>query len=282
MTNILVKGSDTEVNVALTLAETFMAKDAKISIAVTGGGSGAGIAALLNDKTDIANSSRPMKAEEYEMAHERGIDPQVVIFAMDALAIVVNEKLDLDSITIAQVGAIYRGQITNWKALGAQDMPISLYGRQSNSGTFVYFQDSILQAEYSQDLKQMNGTAQIVEGLKTDPAGIGYVGVGYLVQEGKLSINGVKVLTVKENANSQSYAPTNIENIKTGLYPIVRPLFQYTNGSPKGKVRDFLLFCLSPEGQKLVEESGYYPVIPAYWSQNEKVLNFKYAAASFH
>lgn len=279
--NIIIKGSDTEVNLALSLAEIYMAKDSLISIAVTGGGSGSGIAALLNDKTDIANSSRPLKEEEYAMAEKRSIAPVATIFAMDALAIVVNEELPIESLTLAQVGAIFRGDITNWQKVGGPDMQISLYGRQSNSGTFVYFRDSVVMADYASILKQMNGTAQMVEGIKTDLAGVGYVGVGYVVQKDGSITSNIKVLNIRESEDQTAISPTKIENIKDGSYPIVRPLFQYTNGIPTGKLRDFMLFTLSDAGQKIVETSGYYPVSRKYYSQNEKVLKFQYADASF-
>lgn len=278
--NILIKGSDTEVNLALSLAETYMKKDSMVSIAVTGGGSGAGIASLLNGKTDIANSSRPLKQEEYAIAEERGIDPTPTVFAMDALAIVVNDQLAVDSVTVDEVGAIYRGEITNWSEVGGPDRDISLYGRQSNSGTFVYFRDSILVGEYSSDLKQMNGTAQMVEAIKTDEAGVGYVGVGYVVEKDGSTTSNIKVLNIKAEETSAAAAPTKIENVTSGLYPIVRPLFQYTDGKPTGKLRDFMLFGLSDEGQKIVEKNGYYPVSKKYFAQNEKVLNFQYANAT--
>lgn len=278
--NIVIKGSDTEVNLALALAENYMAKDAMASIAVTGGGSGAGIAALINGKTDIANSSRPLKQEEYALAAERGVAPTATVFAMDALAIVTNDQLPVDSLTIEQIGAIYRGDIQNWSEVGGTDSKISLYGRQSNSGTFVYFRDSVLLGEYSSDLKQMNGTAQMVEAIRNDPAGIGYVGVGYIVEKDGSTTKDIKVLEIKANATSPAASPTEIANVTNGLYPIVRPLFQYTNGIPTGELRDFMLFGLSETGQQIVQKNGYYPVSRKYYAQNEKVLNFQYADAS--
>lgn len=279
VTNMLIKGSDTEVNLALSLAETYMANDPKISIAVTGGGSGAGIAALINGKTEIANSSRAMKDEEIAMAKERGIDPLGIVFAVDAVAIAVNGDSKIEALTIAQLGAIYRGDVRNWKDVGGADMNISLYGRQSSSGTFVYFRDNILKSDYATSLKQMNGTAQIVEGLKADPAGIGYVGVGYVVQDDGSITEGVKLVKVKLDENATAYLPDKIENITSGNYPIVRPLFQYTNGKPTGKLRDFMLYCVGDEGQKIVQENGFYPVSKQYWAQNEQVLNFSYASS---
>ena len=133
---VSIKGSDTEVNLVLHLAETYMSRDQEISIAVTGGGSGSGIAALLNGKTHIANSSRPFKKEEVQMASERKVASKSIIFAVDALVLVTHPQVGVDSLNLDQIGAIFRGDIQNWSELGAADQPISLYGRQSNSGYF--------------------------------------------------------------------------------------------------------------------------------------------------
>ena len=280
--NLMIKGSDTEVNLALTLAETYMARDPSISIAVTGGGSGAGIAALINGKTSIANASRPMKQEEIDLAHLQGVNPVATVVGMDAIAIVVHPQCPIQNLSLQQLGAIYRGDIQNWKDLGGADEAISLYGRQSNSGTFVYFRDSIVRAEYSVQVKQMNGTAQIVEAIKHDVQGIGYVGVGYIMKKNGLQSKAVKVLAISRSSESTPYSPTEVKNINSGLYPLVRPLFQYTNGKPTGRLQLYLQYCLSPEGQALVKQSGYFPVSEQYWQQNEQALNLKYAKAALH
>lgn len=269
---ILIKGSDTEVNLALTLAETFMASDPGVSIAVTGGGSGTGIAALINGKTDIANSSRPMKLEELAMAKGRNIHPTPIIVGVDALALVVNETLSVDSLSLDEVSAIFRGEISNWKQLGGEDLPISLYGRQSNSGTYTFFREQVLQAEYAPQLKQMNGTAQIVEGLRNDPAGIGYVGAGYILKKTGEVIGGVKILKIKSDDSSPAVSPTDQELVNAGAYPIVRPLFQYLNGLPSGKLRQFVEFCLSEKGQQIVAKNGYYPIFQTHRQQNNLIL----------
>jgi phosphate transport system substrate-binding protein len=270
---VVVKGSDTEVNLALTLAETYMAKDPNISIAVTGGGSGAGIASLINGKTDIANSSRPMTPAELTLAKERNIQPIPIIFAVDALALIVEKEFPLDSLTVEQAADIFSGKILNWKELGGADMTISLYGRQSNSGTFVFFRDSIVKAEYALHHKQMNGTAQIVDAIRHDPAGIGYVGVGYVKKRDGSLVNGLKVLGMKRTATSPAVSPLSTPQVVDGAYPIVRPLFQYVNGLPSGKLLDFILFCLSPEGQQIVADNGYYPISTVQQKQNQKAIN---------
>jgi len=271
-TNIIIKGSDTEVNLALSLAEAYMDKDSTVSISVTGGGSGIGIAALINGTTDIANSSRPMKEEEVQLAEDRGVNPVPIIFALDALAVIVNENLPVDSLTSDQIGKIYTGETSNWRELGGPDRAISLYGRQSNSGTFVYFRDSIVQGEYSNNLKQMNGTAQIVEAIKTDEAGIGYVGVGYILDKNRKVSEGIKPLKVSSAAGEPAVSPAIKENVTSGAYPIVRPLFQFTDGVPTGKMRNFIDFCLTPRGQEIVGNSGYYPILPRHRQINEQTL----------
>jgi len=271
--NILIKGSDTEVNVALALAEHYMEQEAKISIAVTGGGSGMGIAALINGKTDIANSSRPMKSEEIELAQKRGIQPVATIFATDALAIITHPSNPLTAISLDELSQIYSGQLQNWQPLGGPDRPISLYGRQSNSGTFVYFRDEVVRAEYSPDVKQMNGTAQIIEAIKQDEAGIGYVGVGYLVDKEGTVLSGVNILQVQGRQDAAPVSPLQLENIKSGTYPLTRPLFQYTDGMPDGQLLRFMQFVLSKTGQTLIEQNGYYPVSPKDRASNPAPLS---------
>lgn len=276
--SITVKGSDTEVNLALALAEYFMMADSTISIAVTGGGSGSGIAALINGKTDIANSSRPIKNEEMELASARDISPLPFIFAVDALAFIVHQHLGVDSLTLDQIAQIFSGKISNWQEVGGPDQAISLYGRQSNSGTFVYLRDSILKTEYATHHKQMNGNAQIVEALKSDRAGIGYVGVGYILNEGGEIVSGIKTIKVKGTAHSVAVSPVEQNAIASGAYPVVRPLFQYTNGLPDGKVLAFIEFGLSQKGQQIIAQNGYYPITEVHRSHNDQLLNQYYEA----
>ncbi len=276
--NILIKGSDTEVNVALALAETFMEKDPNVSIAVTGGGSGTGIAALLSGKTHIANSSRPIELNEVQMAQTRGINPLPVIFGIDALAVIVNQQNSLDSLTMSDIGKIFRGETKNWAEMGGPNLAVSLYGRQSNSGTFLFFREKILDADYAPALKQMNGTAQIVEAIATDPAGIGYVGIGYLSEkDGHLPPN-IKVVKISEKAGSPAFSPLVPSYILDGQYPIVRPLYQYVNGVPDGRLLEFLLYSIGEKGQKIVGENGYYPISKKQFSENLRRLDVELAS----
>jgi phosphate transport system substrate-binding protein len=250
---IEIKGSDTLINMVQVLAESYMKGHPGISISVTGGGSGTGIAALTNKRCDIANSSRSMKAKEIEDANNRGIDPKRIVVAIDALSLIVNANNPIEKLTVDEIGKIYRGDVKNWKDIGGSDTPIALYGRQSNSGTYDFMKESVLKGEYSPSMKAMNGNAQIVEAIKQDAGGVGYVGVGY-VQDA----TGIKVLDVASSQSLGYFSPLNLMNIKTGNYPITRPLNQYVNGAPKGIVKDFIEFELSREGQNIVEQQGFY------------------------
>ena len=271
---IQIKGSDTMVNLVQILAEAFMEKNPEIPIAVLGGGSGTGIAALINGTCEIANHSRPWRKEELELAKKRGINPKQFIIAIDGLSIIVNESNPVEKLVIDELGAIYRGEITNWKEVGGPDKLISLYGRQSNSGTYVFFQEHVLgNKNYSPHMKRMNGNAQIVESIIRDKEGIGYVGIGYVIdiRTGKIR-KGLKILKIAMNKNSPAYSPLNKEAVYSGDYPIVRPLFQSTNGKPKGSVLKFIKFEISSEGQKIVKEEGFFQISPSHKAENEKNL----------
>ncbi|MDZ7261680.1 MAG: phosphate ABC transporter substrate-binding protein [candidate division KSB1 bacterium] len=268
---IQIKGSDTLVNLVQRLSEAYLEKNPDVAIAVTGGGSGVGIAALIANRVAIANSSREMKDKEYAAAKENGVLPYEIVIGIDGLSVIVNDQNPLKSLTLDQIGAMFRGDLSNWTEVGGPNVPISLYGRQPNSGTYVFFQEFVLgNKDYSPRMKQMNGNAQIVESIKTDKGGIGYVGVGYLYDDKGNLLPGIKVLDVAKDAKSKPVTPLVAENVKSGLYPIARALYQYTNGKPKGVVRDFIAFELSPEGQKIVEAMGFYPVAGKYLEQNKK------------
>ncbi len=254
---IRIKGSDSEVNLVQVLAENFMDQDSLTSIGVTGGGSGAGISALINGKTDLANSSREITEEELFYAEKRKIDPYPIIFALDALAIIINENNPVDSLTISQLSQIYSGKVSNWKEFGGNDEAITLYGRQSSSGTFMYFRESIVKDEYSQSMIGMSGTAQIVDAIRTDKKGVGYVSSGYLNEN---VLRNLKVIKIKKDQNTPAYTPTVVENITSGHYPITRPLYQYANGKPKGKLLEYLLYQFSPEGSEIIQSNGFYSI----------------------
>ncbi len=261
-----IKGSDTLINLVQRLAEVYMEKNPGKYIAVTGGGSGTGVAALINGKCDIANSSRNMEPKEIEQAMSVNVNPQRAVIAMDGLTVVINASNPVDKLTVDQIGKIFRGEITNWKDVGGQDMSINLYGRQSNSGTYVFFRDVVLAGEYSQHMNHMNGNAQIIESVKQDASGIGYVGVGY----GK-DVTGITVVKVAGRPGGEYSSPLNTADVLSGKYPIARPLNQYINGTPSERIKDFINFELSEEGQKIAEEEGFFRIPGEYVEFNKRL-----------
>ncbi|MCK5450300.1 MAG: phosphate ABC transporter substrate-binding protein [Candidatus Omnitrophica bacterium] len=262
---IQIKGSDTLINLVQKLSEIYMEKNPGKYIAVTGGGSGTGIAALMNNTCDIADASRNMKPKEISRAVSLGIDPKRVVIAMDGLSVIVNENNYVTKLTMDEIGKIFRGECTNWSELGGDNTPITLYGRQSNSGTFVFFRDLLLKGDYSSRMKRMNGNSQVVEAVKYDKSGIGYVGVGYVKEA-----TGLNVVSVAAHAGAEYASPLNSQDVKSGKYPIARPLNQYVNGTFSADVKDFLLFEVSPEGQRIVEEEGFFAIPKEYVDFNKK------------
>ena len=265
-----IKGSDTLINLVQRLAEEYLERNPKKYIAVTGGGSGTGIAALINGKCDIANASRLMKSKEVSQGIDQDVNAKRVVIAMDGLSVITNSKNSADELTLDEIGKIFRAEIVNWKDVGGHDSPITLYGRQSNSGTFVFFRDAVLKGDYSQKMNRMNGNAQIVAAVKQDSSGIGYVGVGYLQDA-----VGVNVVKVASRAGADYISPLNSNDVKSGKYPISRPLNQYVNGLPKGAIEDFIAFELSPEGQRIVEQEGFFPIPDEYREFNKKSVGLE-------
>jgi phosphate transport system substrate-binding protein len=252
-TVITVKGSDTLVILAQRWAELYMAKNPDVKIQVTGGGSGVGIAALINGSTDLCNSSRPMKPSEREKLKQRyntlGVEIKV---AKDGLSVYTNEANKVKELTIAQIKDIYTGKITNWKAVGGNDAKIIVYGRENSSGTYVYFKDNVLGgADYTSSMQSLPGTAAVVNAVSKDKNAIGYGGAAYA--------EGVRDVKVKKDANSPGFLPT-AENVKLGDYPISRFLYIYTRSKPTGEIKNYIDWILSPEGQAIVSKVGYFPV----------------------
>jgi phosphate transport system substrate-binding protein len=264
---VIVKGSDTMLNLTQRLAEAYSNVQPDVTVSISGGGSGVGINAIINREVDIANASRRIKSKEISAARANGVDPTEIVIALDGLSVIVNNKNPIKQLTVQQIGAIYRDEITNWNQVGGPNKKIVLYGRQPNSGTFVFFREEVVKGEYSSAMRQMNGNAQIVEGVKADEGGIGYVGLGYIK-----NVEGIKPLAVAEKVGENYISPTDEARVRSGDYPLTRPLYQYTNGRPKGIVREFILFELSPAGQKIVEEEGFVPVTQNYIERNNSIL----------
>jgi phosphate transport system substrate-binding protein len=269
-----VKGSDTMVNLVQILAEKYMEMNPKQPIAVLGGGSGTGVTAMLNGTCDIANTSRDWRPKELDQAWDKGIKVKLFAVAIDGLSIIVNEKNPMTKLTMGQVGAIYRGEVKNWKAVGGPDLKVSLYGRQSNSGTYVFMMEHVLgNKPYTTDMKEMNGNAQIIEGVLADAGAVGYVGVGYIVdKETGKPMKGLKVLNIHKDEKADAFSPLDKSAVDSGAYPISRPLWMATNGTPKGTAAGFLAWIVGAEGQKVVEAEGFYPVGGKLMEQNLKNL----------
>lgn len=253
---IKVKGSDTEVNLAVTLAEHFYKVNSNFSVAISGGGSGMGIASLLNGQADIANSSRPLNNEELALFKQKGIALKTVVFAEDATAFIVNKDCPLDSIDVDALSAILSGRQKDWQNITGQNIPVNIYGRQSNSGTHAFVSRK-LGIQFSRDAKEMNGNAQIIEDIKQDRSGIGYVGAGYLGASGQLP---VKVLRIKASAGTIAVSPMDKEAIKAKRYFFQRPLYQFIPVASWNRVAAFIAFETSKEGQDIIRRSGYYTV----------------------
>jgi phosphate transport system substrate-binding protein len=247
-----VKGSDTMVILSQKWAEAFMKENPEKTIQVTGGGSGVGIAALINGSTDIANASRPIKPGEIDQIKEKYKENVVEIAcAKDGLSVFLNEGNSVSEMTIEQLGNIYSGAITNWKEVGGDDAKIRLYGRESSSGTFEFFKEHVVKGDFSKFVQTLPGTAAIVNAVKNDKYSVGYGGAAYA--------EGVKDCAVKLDATTVGVLPT-AATIKDKSYPISRYLYMYLKAKPTGVSKDFIDWILSPSGQKIIEEVGYYPL----------------------
>ena len=247
------------VNLALAWAEAYQAEYPDVRISVTGGGSGTGIAALINGTVDIANASRAIKDEEKEKAQANGIDPIEFIVARDAIAIIVNPANPVNQLSLPQLSAIYRGEITNWKGVGGEDRPIVLLSRETNSGTHVFFLENVVrlgQKEnkdlFSPDTLLMPSSEGISAEVRQNPNAIGYDGLGYVTDD-------MKTLAVAASDEGLFVLPT-IATVDDKSYPIARDLYIYTRGEPAGQVKEYMEWVLGPTAQKIVAELGFVPV----------------------
>ena len=254
------KGSDTLVNVALAWAEAYREVAPDVAIAVTGGGSGTGIAALINGTVDIANASRPMKDSEIEDARANGIEPVEHIVAIDALAIIVHPDNPVSELSIQELSDIYTGRITNWAEVGGHDATIVLLSRETNSGTHVYFLEEVVRQGSSDNSDifapqtiLMPSSVGITSELRRNPNAIGYDGLGYVDPEHE------KILAIAPDGAAAAIMPS-VETALAGEYPLARNLFMYTAGEPVGLIADYLAWILGPAGQQIVIQLGFVPL----------------------
>lgn len=254
------KGSDTMVNLALAWAEAYRQVNPDLLIAVTGGGSGTGIASLINGTVDIANVSRQIKPDEIAAAEANGIEPIEYVVAIDALAVVVHPSNPIDKLTIDQLSDLFTGKFTNWKELGGFDAPIVLLSRETNSGTHVYFLEEVVRqgdadstAIFAPQTLLMPSSVGITSELRRNPNAIGYDGLGYVDPSHE------KLIAVAVDANSPYVLPT-VASGMDGSYPIARPLFMYTAGQPTPATADYLKWIQGAQGQQIVAELGFVPL----------------------
>jgi phosphate transport system substrate-binding protein len=253
------KGSYTIVKLALAWAEKYQNDHPEVRISVTGGGSGTGIAALVNGTVDIANASRQIKQEEVEEAKSNGIEPREITIARDAIAVIVNPENPVNELTLQQISDMYSGKVTNWKEVGGEDRPIVRLSRETNSGTHVYFLETVLRLGnsenktlFSTDTLLLPSSEGIIAEVRQNPNAIGYDGLGYVPKD-------LKTIAIAEEAGG-AYVLPSIPTVNDKTYPIARDLYMYTDGEPTGVVKEYLDWILSPEAQKIVEELGFVPV----------------------
>lgn len=253
------KGSDTIVNLALAWAETYQNENADVRISVTGGGSGTGIAALINNTVDIANASRSIKEEEIESANANGVNPVEHVIARDAIAVIVNPENPVSELTLQQLSDIYSGKINNWMEVGGEDRPIVRLSRETNSGTHIYFLETVLRLGdkenktlFSTDTLLLPSSEGIILEVRQNPNAIGYDGLGYVPHDLKM------IAIAKEDGGA--YVLPSIPTVNDKSYPIARDLYMYTDGEPTGVVADYIAWILSDEAQEIVAKLGFVPV----------------------
>jgi len=253
------KGSDTIVNLALAWAEKYQDEHPNVRISVTGGGSGTGIASLINGTVDIANASRQIKQEEIDQAKSNGIDPVEHIIARDAIAVIVNPENPVSQLTLKQISDIYSGKISNWKEVGGEDRPIVKLSRETNSGTHVYFLETVLRLSskedktlFSMDTLLLPSSEGIIAEVRQNPNAIGYDGLGYVPDD-------LKMISIAEEEGG-AYVLPSIPTVNDKTYPIARDLYMYTNGQPEGLLKEYLDWIMSDTAQQIVAELGFVPV----------------------
>ncbi len=244
--NLVIQGSTTVLPIAQAAAEAYMEINKNADITVRGGGSGTGIAALIDGATDIANSSRPMKTKEMKQAREKGVDPVGTVIALDGIAIIVHKNNPINEISIDDLKKIYTGKMTNWGSLGGKGN-IVVVSRDAASGTFEVFNEKVLTgAKLTESALMLASNLEVARTIEQTPGAIGYIGLGYITDK-------VKVLKVNGVTPSE-------QTVKNGSYSLARPLYMYTNGAPKGLAKSFIDFILSNEGQNIIRDNGFVSV----------------------
>ncbi len=256
--SIQIKGSDTMVNLCQAWAEAFMSKHPDVTIAVTGGGSGTGFAALIAGTCDLAASSRKIKPKELTLAQKKGAEPIEEIVALDGLAVVVHPSNPVKQLTLKQLADVFTGRVLNWKELGGQDAGIVLLSREVNSGTHVYFKEHVLdvdasQQEFAPQALLLSSSQAIADEVASNTSAIGYYGMGYL--------NPKNATVAVAKSEGDPYVLPNEATVQSGEYPISRPLFLYARTEQQGLIKAFLDFAKSPDGEQIVRSTDFVPVV---------------------
>lgn len=266
---IVIKGSDTEFELVSDFATVFSEQN-DVVINVEGKGSSTGIEKLIEGKIDIANSSREMTDEEIEDAMENGVTPVQAIIATDAIAFISHPSVGVDSLSNIQIKGILSGEIINWKDVGGKNRPIKVYGRNRKSGTFKFIESRFAQdAGFSEKIIQLESNQAIINAVMRDSCAIGYVGAGFLMDENGKPNSEIWAMYLYTEGD-RAYSPYERTAVTNGDYPLIRPLYQYFNGTPTGIVKQFLEFELSEEGEKIIQKHGYFNVSSYYESINKK------------
>jgi len=254
------KGSDTIVNLALAWAEKYQAAHPEVRISVTGGGSGTGIAALINGTVGLANASRKIKAEEMQEAESKGIQPVEHIIARDAIAVIVNPEHPVSQLTLPQISDIYSGKISNWTEVGGENRPIVRLSRETNSGTHVYFLETVLRLGqkdnktlFSMDTLLLPSSEGIINEVRSNPNAIGYDGLGYVPKD-------LKVIAIAKETGGDYVLPS-VETVNAKTYAIARDLYMYTAGEPTGAIKAYLDWIVSTPAQEIVTKLGFVPIL---------------------
>lgn len=255
---LAIKGSDTMVHLVSAWAEEFMKQHPDIELSVTGGGSGTGIAGLINGTTDICASSRAINEREMALATARGAAPIEFKVALDGIAVIVHPENRVEALSLSQLQDIFTGKAITWQEVGGAAQDLLVFSRESSSGTFVFFQEHVMnRQDYTPRARLLPGTSALVQAVSADKGAIGYVGLGYVKEAG----DKVKAISIKSRDGGGDVAPSD-QSVKDGSYPIARPLFLYTKGEPQGTTKDFLDFALSEAGQSIVRANGYVSMQP--------------------
>jgi phosphate transport system substrate-binding protein len=265
---VRIKGSDTEFMMVQDLAKQH-SEITGVEYAVSGEGTSTGINGLIDKSAHVANCSRPIYLEEVDEAKSNGVDPVPAIIAIDAIALISNPKNKVDSLSTIELQAIFSGDIDNWSQVGGLDRPINFYGRNPNSGTYRFLEDRFVRYEgFSYKMHEMESNQDILDAVMTDTFAIGYVGAGFLMDENGKPNPDIWAMYLYAEGDQIAYSPYESSAVINGDYPLVRPLYQYFNGIPEGKIADFLKFELSDEGQEIIRSHGFFPITSEYESEN--------------